>query len=121
MDGKKVQKRTYFVVKRKQVSKMNPWIKNTGNYFLLKINIFVNNQFNLMSDKEIISRDHDCLDFHPHCKKILELDPKSCDDDFISNQFMRVACMETCGRCEDKVRFKFVSSALLVNFYNAAS
>ena len=60
-----------------------------------------------MNFKEIISRDHDCMDFHEHCKKILELDPQSCDDDFISNQFMKVACMETCGRCEDKVRFNF--------------
>ena len=61
-----------------------------------------------MSDKEIISRDHDCLDFHEHCKKILELDPQSCDDDFISNQFMRVACMETCGRCKEEVRLNYV-------------
>ena len=60
-----------------------------------------------MSDKEIISRDHECLDFHPHCKTIVEIDPKSCDDDFISNQFMRVACMETCGRCKEKVRFNY--------------
>ena len=61
-----------------------------------------------MSDKEIISRDYDCQDFHDHCKKILELDPQSCDDDFISNQFMRIACMETCGRCEDKVRIIYL-------------
>ena len=78
------------------------------------MNIFANNQSNLMSDKEIISRDHDCLDFHEHCKKILELDPLSCDDDFISNQFMKVACMETCGRCEEKVRFDF--RFLIVSF-----
>ena len=61
-----------------------------------------------MTDKKIISRDHECLDFHPHCKTILELDPQSCDDDFISNQFMRVACMETCGRCKEKVRLNYV-------------
>ena len=38
----------------------------------------------------------------------MELDPQSCDDDFISNQFMRVACMETCGRCKEKVRLNYV-------------
>ena len=74
-----------------------------GNYFLLK-SIWKKVNLNWCLIKEIISRDHECLDFHEHCKTILELDPQSCDDDFISNQFMKVACMETCGRCKEKVR-----------------
>ncbi len=54
------------------------------------------------ANSEVISQqfgNFDCLDFHEHCAKILQLNPTSCDGDFASNKFMRVACMKTCNRC----------------------
>ena len=53
---------------------------------------------------QFISRNFGCRDFHPHCKEILKLNSSACDGDFRSSQFMRIACMETCKKCGEKVR-----------------
>ena len=49
--------------------------------------------------------DFPCLDVHPHCPMILELNPSACDfnDENPYYDFMRIACMKTCNICGDVV------------------
>lgn len=46
-----------------------------------------------------------CQDHITLCKKWVKSHPDSCTQDHKSFEFMKVACMESCGRCNGKVNF----------------
>ena len=49
------------------------------------------------------TKDYDCSDYHPICKKYKRNNPESCEPTHKSYPFMRKACMESCGRCNGEV------------------
>ena len=59
-----------------------------------------------------------CQDHTTLCEKWLRSHPGSCHPSHRSYEFMRVACMESCGRCEDKVSpmiaFSILNSSIIM-------
>jgi hypothetical protein len=49
------------------------------------------------------SKTYKCVDHTDLCQKWYKNHPESCFPGHSSYKFMRLACMNTCGRCGDKV------------------